>query len=125
MSQNKKESTKAYKLLKDAHGREKVQGIWDNGGKKTPVTFSRNYGSHRFDDAEIQALLKNETVNVDNFKPKASDGEILDVTGKLGYQYYMGKMFVGFSITDINKEAARRIPDVAEHPMDAENEMDY
>lgn len=124
MAQNEKEK-KAYTLIKDNHGREKVHGIWNNSGKKTPVTFSRHYGNHRFEDDEIQSLLKNETLHVADFKPKTGTGETLDVKGKLGYQYYMGKMFVGFSITDVEKAVSRRLPEVPVQSTDVDNEIEY
>ena len=125
MSQDENGKKLPYTIIKDNHGREKIHGMWNNSGKKMPVTFSRHYGNHCFVDDEIQSLLKNETVHIADFKPKTGTGNILELTGKLGYQYYMGKAFIGFSIADVETPITRRLPNVPMQNSDVDNEPDY
>lgn len=74
--------------------KEKAMGIWQ--GKN--VTFSREYGSHRFTDDEVKALLNGESILITiQGKPDAQGNRpTYKVKGQLAVLTYKGRPYVGF-----------------------------
>ncbi|MGI8307080.1 DNA topoisomerase [Saccharopolyspora hattusasensis] len=71
--------------------KERVQGTWSKTGK--PVTFSREWGGHRFTDEEVAQLLAGETIE---FSATSQTGKAYEVYGELGESTFKGRKFVGF-----------------------------
>ncbi|MEU6261812.1 DNA topoisomerase [Saccharopolyspora shandongensis] len=71
--------------------KERVQGTWSKTGK--PVTFSREWGGHRFTDGEVEQLLAGETIE---FSATSQTGKAYEVYGELGEGTFKGRKFVGF-----------------------------
>ena len=73
--------------------KEKASGIF-NGQQ---IQFNREWSGHRFTDAEVQALLRGEEIELYGVVGKS--GKSFDVKGKLCEQEYNGKKFFGFKNT--------------------------
>lgn len=69
--------------------REKVTGTW----RDREVTFSREWGGHRFTDVQVRRLLAGEEIE---FQARSQDGKVYDVYGSLGDQEHKGRAYVGF-----------------------------
>lgn len=69
--------------------REKVTGTW----RDREVTFSREWGGHRFTDDQVRRLLAGEEIE---FQARSQDGKVYDVYGSLGDQEHKGRAYVGF-----------------------------
>ena len=69
--------------------REKVTGTW----RDREVTFSREWGGHRFTDVQVRRLLAGEEIE---FQARSQDGKVYDVYGPLGDQEHKGRAYVGF-----------------------------
>ncbi len=69
--------------------REKVTGTWQD----REVTFSREWGGHRFTDVQVRRLLAGEEIE---FQARSQDGKVYDVYGSLGDQEHKGRAYVGF-----------------------------
>ena len=69
--------------------KEKAMGNWNN----MEISFSREWGGHRFTDEEVIKLLAGDTISFE----KSSDGGVKMITGKLAQQEYNGFAYVGFS----------------------------
>ena len=69
--------------------KEKAMGNWNN----MEISFSREWGGHRFTDEEVIKLLAGDTISFE----KSSDGAVKMITGKLAQQEYNGFAYVGFS----------------------------
>lgn len=69
--------------------REKVTGTWQD----REVTFSREWGGHRFTDVQVRRLLAGEEIE---FQARSQDGKAYDVYGSLGDQEHKGRAYVGF-----------------------------
>lgn len=69
--------------------REKVTGTW----RDREVTFSREWGGHRFTDDQVRRLLAGEEIE---FQARSQDGKAYDVYGSLGDQEHKGRAYVGF-----------------------------
>ena len=69
--------------------REKVTGTWQD----REVTFSREWGGHRFTDVQVRRLLAGEEIE---FQARSQDGRVYDVYGSLGDQEHKGRAYVGF-----------------------------
>lgn len=76
---------KIQKEVKSMIGKEKVSGVHPTFGE---VSFSREWGDHRFTDQEVQTLLDGGEVSFDY-----KDSQI---KGKLEAQEYKGRSFIGF-----------------------------
>ncbi|MDF2697459.1 MAG: topB [Labilithrix sp.] len=84
-------NAKAMGIKKGASAeREKVGGTW----RGREVTFTREWGGHRFTDAEIRSLLEGKTIS---FKGRDPKGKTYDVTGALAEKQFKGRAYVGFS----------------------------
>lgn len=69
--------------------KEKAMGNWNN----MEISFSREWGGHRFTDEEVIKLLAGDTISFE----KSSDGAVKMITGKLAQQEYNGFAYVGFA----------------------------
>lgn len=58
------------------------------------VSFSREWGGHRFSDGECEALLAGREIAIENLKSKT--GRTYSVKGSLQKQKYRGRTFYGF-----------------------------
>lgn len=76
--------------------KEQYTGIFSEIGKK--ISFSREYGQHRFTDEECEALLRGETIT---YKATSSTGNLITFTGKLERQEYNNYEYYGFKKADI------------------------
>lgn len=72
--------------------KEKYEGVWSKTGQT--VKFSRQHSTHRFTDAECEALLSGAEIEVTDLISKA--GKPYGIKGKLEEQTYNGNKFVGF-----------------------------
>ena len=73
--------------------KEKFTGTWN--GKN--VSFSREWGGHRFTDKECEALCNGDEIEINGLTSKS--GNTYGVRGKLAEQTYNEHKFVGFSRT--------------------------
>lgn len=73
--------------------KEKFTGVW-NGAN---ISFTREWGGHRFTDEECEALCNGEEIVVQGLISKS--GKPYGITGKLSKQHYNGHDFVGFERT--------------------------
>lgn len=69
--------------------REKATGTWG----EREVTFSREWGGHRFTDDEVRQLLASETIQ---FQARSQQGKTYDVYGTLADQEHNGRAYIGF-----------------------------
>lgn len=67
-----------------------VRGIF----KGNMVTFKGSFSDHVFTQDEVNRLLAGETITIQYTSKK--DGKPVPVTGKLAYQTYQGRKFLGF-----------------------------
>ncbi len=74
----------------ESTSREKVTGTW----RDREVTFSREWGGHRFTDDEVHCLLAGETIE---FQARSQQGQVYDVYGALADQEHNGRAYVGFA----------------------------
>ena len=93
--------------------KEKVSGTW-NGRE---VTFSREYGGHRFTDDEVTELLAGHEIRV--FNLTNSKGSCYNVKGALAEQEINSHKFVGFKplgyIEDDGSDKQPRQVDMSEY----------
>ena len=76
--------------------KEKAEGIWAVTGNS--VSFTKEWGGHKFTDEEIQSLLNGETIEfIRNDRP---------VRGKLDNCEYNGRKYVGFSAEGFTKNSS-------------------
>lgn len=73
---------------------ERFTGTW----KGREVSPKREWSGHRFTDAECDALLCGETIEIE--AKSAKTGNTFRCKGKLSEQTYNGKKFVGFERTE-------------------------
>lgn len=95
MRHNSAALKKEFKLQKTA---EYVAGVWQG----EVVKINRNWGDHYFTDAEVQALLNDETIS---FSSVSNAGSPFTATGKLDRRNFEtpdGKVvnYVGFGLID-------------------------
>lgn len=74
----------------ESMAREKVTGTW----RDREVTFSREWGGHRFTEDEVGRLLSGETIE---FQARSQQGQVYDVYGALSTQEHKGREYVGFA----------------------------
>ena len=100
----KKNSIKLRKELgvvsNTSQPKEKYTGVWSKTGKE--VSFNRVWGNHRFTDDECEALLRDETVEINGLV--SSKGNTYGIVGKLDIQECTGDdgkkhKYVGFNRT--------------------------
>lgn len=84
--------------MADFEEKEKVKGLYK--GQKE-IKFNREWGGHRFTDAEIEQLLDGEDVLLEDLTSKA--GKPYSVSGKLEEQEFKGHKFWGFKADFGNK----------------------
>lgn len=68
---------------------EKFEGIW----KDHPVSIKREWGGHRFTDAEVTDLLAGKTIE---FEATSKAGNTYIAKGKIDNQEFNGNKFIGF-----------------------------
>lgn len=85
--------------------KEKYEGKW----KGKIVSFSREWGGHRFTDEECEKLCAGEEIVVEGLKSK--DGKDYAITGKLDNCSYNGHKYVGFQRTGFANTMQKGIPD--------------
>lgn len=73
--------------------KEKCEGVWN--GKD--ISFTREWGGHKFTDEECEALLDGKEIEVKDLV--SSSGNTYGVKGKLSEQTFKGKKFIGFERT--------------------------
>lgn len=81
--------------------KERATGVWAKTGED--VTFGRVWSGHRFDQAEVDALLADDEIS---FVATARNGKSFDVFGRLTQQTFKGKKFVGFEKLGFGKRDA-------------------
>lgn len=97
--------TKTDFLNNNASSADRCTGTW-NGEQ---VSFKKEWCGHVFTDAECEALLRGEEIEI--YGAVGKSGKTFDVKGKLSHQTYNGKSFVGFEKTDFlnnNQNSADR-----------------
>jgi len=72
-----------------------LAAVYQPTGEK--VSFSREWGSHRFTDEEIERLLSGEEIS---FQMESKKGNLITIEGSLEKQKYKGKTFWGFSMKE-------------------------
>lgn len=87
---------------KDFQAAEYYEGTW-NGES---VRFKRVYAQHRFTDRECEALLRGESIVVDDFMSQKT-GKLYSARGCLARKVYNDREYVGFNV----EEYIDRIPD--------------
>lgn len=73
--------------------KEKFDGIWN--GKE--ISFTREWGGHRFTDDECEELLEGNEIKIEDLVN--ASGVTYGVIGKLSEQSFKGHKFVGFERT--------------------------
>jgi DNA topoisomerase-3 len=81
-------------FISNQNAADRYSGVW-NGQQ---VSFKREWGGHKFTDAECEALLRGEEIEITDCVSKS--GSTYGVKGKLSQQTYNGRPFVGFEKTD-------------------------
>lgn len=93
MKRNSVEMRKELGIMEATAKKEKCTGVW-NGHD---VTFSRQWGGHRFTDDECESLLRGEEIEIQGLT--SASGNTYGVKGKLAMQTYNGNNYVGFEKT--------------------------
>ena len=103
--------------MSDFVQKEKYEGVWNGNA----VRFTREWGGHRFTDAECEQLCKGEEIEIKGLKSK--NGNTYGVKGRLANQMYNGHAYVGFERTGFVDSAS--IPDVfCEHEFTDQEKLD-
>lgn len=100
MKANAASMRKELGLSEQVQQKEKFTGTWKKTGQS--VTFNREWGGHRFDDAECQRLLNDEEVAFSAVS--ARTGNPYDVYGKLGEGSFEGNKYIGFQKLGFGKK---------------------
>lgn len=106
MKANAATMRKELGLSEQVQQKEKFTGTWKKTGQS--VTFNREWGGHRFDDAECQRLLNDEEVAFSAVS--ARTGNPYDVYGKLGEGAFEGNKYIGFQKIGFGKKDASGNP---------------
>lgn len=72
---------------------DRCEGVWN--GKQ--ISFKKEWGGHKFTDAECEALLRGEEIEITGLVSKT--GSTYGVKGKLAELTFNGKKYVGFDKT--------------------------
>lgn len=67
------------------------------------VSFKNSWSTHKFTDEEVEKLFAGETIN---FQYENKEGQMKDASGKLEWQEYEGRKFLGFKAEFGKKQEA-------------------